>query len=83
MTDMVRLRLLDAKTGQVKVDSGPMRTCSSPADCEGKAHQGNPVVPVALKVPIDKLDAGNYICELTAGGASGNETRRVANFTVQ
>jgi VWFA-related protein len=84
MIGTVRMRLLDAKTGVVKVDSGPMRTCSSPTDCEGKTHQGNPVVPVALKVPVDKLEAGNYVCELSAGSTSGSgETRRVANFTVQ
>ena len=70
----VQLRLLDAKTGQVKVDSGALRQ-------EGQA--GSPVIPLGLKLPIENLEPGEYICELLAGDVLGGQGRRVANFTIQ
>jgi hypothetical protein len=70
----VQLRLLD-KNGQVKLDSGLMR--------QGTLQAGNPVVPVALKIPIDKLEAGEYVCELTSVDSLGGKSRRAANFIIQ
>jgi VWFA-related protein len=69
----VQLRLLDAK-GQVKIDSGLMRQ---------NLQAGNPVVPFALKIPVDKLEPGSYICELSGADTLGGQFRRVANFTVE
>lgn len=71
----VQLRLLDAKTGKVLVDSGAMR--------QADARPGSPVMPVALKLPLDKLEAGDYICELTGADVLGGQGRRVANFTIE
>jgi hypothetical protein len=71
----VRMRLLDAKTGQVKIDSGAMRT--------GDLKAGNPVIPVALKIPVAQLGPGEYTCELLSGDVLGGQGRRTANFTVE
>jgi hypothetical protein len=83
VADFIRMRLLDGKTGEVKADSGVMRTCATPAECEAQLHQGNPVVPVALKVPISGLAAGPYVCELIAGDKVSGETRRAVKFNVE
>ena len=72
---VVQMRLLDAKTGQVKIDSGLMR--------QRELRAGNPVIPVALKVPVDQLAPGDYICELMGADVLGGQSRRVANFTVE
>jgi hypothetical protein len=47
------------------------------------AQQGNPLVPVALKVPMDQLQAGEYRLEVRARDATGNASPvRTADFTV-
>ena len=71
----VQLRLLEAKTGKVRVDSGGIR--------QADLRAGNPVIPVALKVPTDGLEAGEYICELAGVDALGGKGRRVASFTIE
>lgn len=43
---------------------------------------GNPVVPVALKMPVDKLAPGSCRVELTAIDDSGGYARRSAAFEV-
>ena len=71
----IQLRLLDAKTGKVRVDSGAMR--------QGEMRPGNPVIPVAMKLPLEQLEAGDYICELLGADVLGGQGRRVASFTIQ
>lgn len=71
----VQLRLLDAKTGKVRADSGALR--------QGEIRPGNPVVPIAMKLPIATLEVGDYICELLGADVLGNQGRRVANFTIE
>jgi hypothetical protein len=46
-------------------------------------HGSDPIVPLALEILVDKLDPGEYICELTGSETHGGQIRRVANFTVE
>jgi hypothetical protein len=47
-------------------------------------HVGSPLVPMALKIPVDKLDPGSYRLELRAMDSAGNKTKmRSADFTVE
>jgi VWFA-related protein len=72
----VQLRVLDAKTKELKQDSGLMRTPTS-------AAPGSALIPLALKVPVDKLAAGAYVLELNVQDVAGNKTKRTAEFEVQ
>ena len=67
----VRMRLLDAVTGQVKLDSGQIK------------QDQKPVVPIALMIPVAKLAPGDYVCELVASDSAGARVVRVANLTVE
>ena len=69
----IQMRLLDAK-GKVRIDSGLMRT---------PFKAGSPVAPLALKVPVDQLEPGTYVCELTGADTLGGQVRRVANFVIE
>jgi hypothetical protein len=43
---------------------------------------GNPVVPIALNLPLDKLEAGTYRAELKAVDSAGRSVTRVVDFEV-
>jgi VWFA-related protein len=48
------------------------------------AQAGNPLVPVGVKLPVDKLPAGDYRLEIKGLDAVGNTSSvRVADFSVQ
>ena len=45
---------------------------------------GNPVVPLGMKLPLDKLNSGSYELQLTAIDTAGHQTSaRTANFEVE
>jgi len=45
---------------------------------------GNPVVPLGMRLPLDKLNAGSYELQLTAIDTAGRQTSaRTANFDVE
>ncbi len=70
------LRIIDKKTGKATVDV-------SITDTAGSIHAGNPVVPMALKVPLNKLDPGAYQLQLRALDSAGNISKaRAAEFVV-
>jgi hypothetical protein len=71
----IKMQVLDRKTGAKKVDTGgPVPT----------AKAGDPVVPIGLRLPLDKLPPGSYQLELTALDSAGNSTPvRTADFVVQ
>lgn len=71
----VRMRLTEAKTGKVRLDSGVMR--------QDRIKPGQPVIPVGLMIPIAKLEPGEYVCELGGGDTAGGQVRRVVRFTVE
>ena len=69
------MRVVDAKTGEVKSDSG-----FRPAD--GYVNPGKAVIPISEKVAIDELGRGDYQVQVRAKDSSGNSTDwRSASFT--
>jgi hypothetical protein len=69
------MRVIDAKTGEVKSDSG-----FKPAD--GYVNPGKVVIPISQKVAIEELSAGEYQVQVRAKDSSGNSTDwRTTSFT--
>ena len=75
LTVSVRLRLFEVKTGQVKLDSAQMK--------QEPSRPGEGTVSMALMIPVGKLEAGDYLCELVATDTLGGRVRRLVNFTVE
>jgi len=66
--------IVDTKTGQAKINVGIPKVSD---------ESGHAVVPLGLRVPVDKLDAGSYRLELRALDSAGNKSPvRVADFAV-
>jgi hypothetical protein len=63
----VQLRILDAKSGQEKINTGVMSIAKM-------VTTGNPVVPVGMKLPITDLAPGSYRIELKGMDAVGRST---------
>jgi hypothetical protein len=72
----VQLKFVDAKTGQMKDDSGVVEVTRY-------ASKGNPMVPVPLRIPVAQLGAGTYRCELTAMDSLNRTAVRKFDFVVQ
>jgi VWFA-related protein len=69
--------VVDRKSGEKKVDVGSL------VDLEKLAKQGNPVIPMGLKIPVDQLPPGSYRAELKAMDSAGNSTKpRTVEFEV-
>jgi VWFA-related protein len=71
----LQLRVIDRKSGDTKGDSGLVEVTNS-------ARPGNPVVPIALNLPLDNLAAGTYRAELKAVDSAGRAVTRVVDFEV-
>jgi len=52
----VEIRMLDAKTGEARTDTGPI-------DVTGRVQPGNPTIPLAFRLKVEQLAAGSYIAE--------------------
>jgi hypothetical protein len=78
-TDQVKLgiemKIFD-KTGAVKLDSGVVEVSNF-------IRKGNPTVPIALKVPVDKLDAGSYKLEMTVLDSANHSVKKTTSFNVE
>jgi hypothetical protein len=61
----IQLRVLDRKTQEAKQDSGM-------GGVSNLIRAGNPVIPVGLKLPLDKLAPGAYRAEVNRHGRLGN-----------
>ena len=72
----VELRVLDRKTKEAKQDSGMIGV-------NNEIRAGNPVIPLGLKLPIDKLAPGSYSVELKAVDSAGNTKVRVRDFDLE
>jgi hypothetical protein len=73
----LEFRIIDKKTGQQKLDIGVM-------DTKDLVKPGNPMVPVAVKLPLASLEPGVYRVDLRAEDSAGNSTDfRVAEFEVE
>jgi hypothetical protein len=70
------LRIVDAKTGEQKEDTGLMRV-SLPA------QTGSPTVPVAAKIPTASLSPGLYKVEIKAQDDAGKEFKRTADIQIE
>jgi VWFA-related protein len=60
----VAYQVVDLKTGKPVFATGTI-------DASGFVEKGNPVVPLALVIPVDTLAPGNYRVELQAGEVGG------------
>ncbi|MGA8028964.1 MAG: VWA domain-containing protein [Bryobacteraceae bacterium] len=73
----IQLRIMDVKSGQQKLDTGFI-------NCANYIKQGNAVIPVALRLPVDTLGPGSYRAELKAmDSAKNSSVVRSAEFDVQ
>ncbi len=73
----VDMRVVDQKTGQPKLDTGFMPLASY-------MKSGNPMIPVGMRLPVDKLDPGSYRLEFQAKDTAGNVSRlRSTDFEVR
>ena len=75
----VDVRILDAKTHAAKKDSGPIRIAapqSGGAPRIGEARIGEPL-------PLDGLDSGSYLLEVTAEQPGGKRATRVTPIEIR
>jgi hypothetical protein len=72
----IEMKILDRKTGAAPVSQAFMTN-------DRVVQPGNPVIPLGLKVPVDKLDPGSYRLELHALDSAGNSSIvRASEFEV-
>jgi hypothetical protein len=70
-------KVIDQKTGKQVLSTGAFSVTSY-------VLKGNPVVPVALKVPVDTFPPGEYRIELQSGDAGGALSKvRTATFQTE
>jgi hypothetical protein len=72
----VQLRILERKTDAVKEDSGLMSAAAA-------IHAGSSVIPLGLKLPLEKLSPGAYRVEIKAVDSLGGSKVRSADFEVE
>jgi VWFA-related protein len=69
--------VMDPKTGKALVGATGM-------DLATYIQKGSPVIPVAFKLPLEKLDPGEYLLEVQASEGPGDLTQvRTVKFVVQ
>jgi VWFA-related protein len=70
----VGYRLVDQKTGKVVFATGAI-------DAGGFVRKGSPVIPFALKIPLDSVPPGSYRVDVQATEQGGSSTQiRTATF---
>jgi hypothetical protein len=72
----IQIRVLDRKTKEARQDSGMFAVSK-------EIRAGNPVIPVGLKILLDKLSPGAYTAEVKAMDALGNSKMRTADFDLE
>ncbi len=71
------LDFIDRKTGQDKISA-------KYDNAGGTLRDGNPVVPVGFRIPVDKLGPGSYRLQLKAVDSAGNASQqRTTDFEVE
>jgi hypothetical protein len=70
------VKLLDAKTGEVKIDTGQFRIMLP-------EQAGNPMVPYGVALPINTLAAGAYKLDISGLDSAGKTFHRVGQFQVE
>jgi VWFA-related protein len=71
-----QLRIIDAKSGQEKVDSGAVAI-------NNYVRPGSPVVAAGLKIPFQGLTSGLYKVEIKALDSAGNFAVRTTDFAIE
>ena len=73
----LQMKIIDRKTGEQKIDTGFVNVGDY-------TKTGNAVVPVALRLPLDKLTAGAFRAQFKAADSAGNASvTRSVDFDVQ
>ncbi len=72
----MQIRILDRKSGEQKFSTGMMRV-------DAPARTENPVIPLGERIPVDKVDPGQYIVEVEALDQAGSTVKRTADFDLQ
>jgi VWFA-related protein len=72
----ITIRVLDRKTKDQKFTTGLMRL-------EFSDKGDNPTIPIAERVPLDTIAAGQYIVELQARDSTGKTATRTADFDLE
>ena len=71
-------QVVDRKSGEKKVDDSGL------LDLSTSAKLGNPVIPLGIRIPLDKLSPGSYRVELKAMDSSGSTSpQRMAEFDLE
>lgn len=70
----VGLRILDANTHEAKKDSGPIRIA---------APQSGGALRIGEPLPLEGLDSGSYLLEVSAEEAGGNRATRVTPIEIR
>jgi VWFA-related protein len=71
----VQMKFFDRKSGELKLDSKLVEMTS-------QSKQGNPVVPIGLRLLVNQLNPGPYKAEFTAMDATGTTATRTLEFDV-
>jgi VWFA-related protein len=72
----LQIRVLDRKTKEEKFSTGLMRI-----DMSGFAD--NPTIPLAERIPLDTIAAGQYTVEVQARDSAGKLATRTADFDLE
>ena len=71
------VHFVDRKTGQDKIAAKYENT-------ETSMREGNPVIPLGLRIPVEQLGPGSYRLQLKAEDSAGNASQpRIADFEVE
>ena len=79
LTALVRVRVLDRKTGEQKWDGGFMSLRSQSSGGKASVAAG---VAAGARLPVDSLSTGSYQLEITAANAAGKQVKRTADFEI-
>jgi VWFA-related protein len=72
----IQIRILDRKTKEQKYTTGLMRL-----DYSDKSD--NPTIPMAARIPLDSVGAGQYTLEMQARDTAGKLATRTADFDLE
>lgn len=70
------MRILDAKSGAQKLDTGLVRV-------DLPAQTGSPTIPLGAKIPTDSLTPGDYQVEIKAVDSGGKQFIRTAEIQLE
>ncbi len=73
----LKMRIVDGQTGKTQLEAGIPDTSSS-------MIPGNPMIPMGVPLPVNRLQPGNYVVELLATDSAGHASAtRKAVFSIE